>query len=75
MFDQRDQKLRNSENDLFNITIVKNTGFDSEDNPFKLNFDLNEPQPSSNLSFEIKPKIAIIPARKTQFFEVKFNSD
>ena len=75
MFDQRDQKLRNSEDDLFNITIVKNTGFDSEDNPFRLNFDLNEPQPSSNSPFEIEPKIAIIPARETQFFEVKFNSD
>ena len=50
MFDQRDQKLWNPEDDLFNITIVKNIGFDSEDNPFKLNFDLSEPQPSSNLS-------------------------
>ena len=75
MLDQRDQKLRNPEDDLFNITIVKNTEFDFEDNLSRLNFILNEPQPSSDSPFEIEPKIAVIPARETQFFEVKFNFD
>ena len=75
MFDQRDQKSRDPEENLFDISIIKNTGFDSEENPFKLNFDLVEPEPSFNSPFEIEPRNAIIPARETQFFEVKFNSD
>jgi len=75
IFDQRDQKNRSPEENLFNITIGKNTGFDSEENPFKLNFELIEPHPSTNSPFEIVPQRAIIPARETQFFEVKFNSN
>lgn len=74
IFDQRDQKQKEDEN-LFNITIDKNTGFDSEENPYKLNFNLIEPEPSMNSPFEIEPQTVIIPARETQFFEVKFNSD
>ena len=75
IFDQRDQKSRDPEENLFNITIGKNTGFDSEENPFKLNFELIEPPPSLNSPFEIIPQRVIIPARETQFFEVKFNSN
>lgn len=75
IFDQRDQKNRDAEENLFEITIGKNTGFDSEENPFKLNFELIEPHPSTNSPFEIVPQRAIIPARETQFFEVKFNSN
>jgi len=75
MFDQKDEKERDQEADLFNISIGKNTGFDSEENPYKLKFDLNEPEPSENSPFKIDPPVAVIPAREIQVFEVKFNSD
>lgn len=75
IFDQRDQQNRNPDDNLFNITIGKNSGFDSEENPFKLNFELIEPAPSTNSPFEIEPQSVIIPARETQFFEVRFNSN
>ena len=75
LFDERDQKKRREDENLFNITIDKNTGFDSEENPFKLNFNLIEPEPSMTSPFEIEPQTVIIPARETQFFEVKFSPD
>lgn len=74
LYDQKDQNERNKEDDLFKITIDKNTGFDSEENPYKLKFDLIEPEPSVNSPFSIEPQRAVIPARETQFFEVRFNS-
>lgn len=72
MFDQRDQTEKD---ELFNISIIKNIGFDSDENPYKLNFEIIEPEPSHNSPFEIEPRATIIPARETQFFEVKFNSN
>lgn len=75
MFDQKDEKEKDQEADLFNISIGKNTGFDSEENPYKLKFDLNEPEPSEDSPFKIDPPVAVIPAREIQVFEVKFNSD
>lgn len=75
MFDERDQVNKKADEDLFKITIDKNTGFDSEENPFRLKFDLIEPEPSLGSAFQIEPQHVIIPARETQFFEVKFDSD
>jgi len=75
LFDQKEENIaKQQENDLFNISIGKNTGFDSEENPFKLKFDLNEPEPSENSPFEIEPQKVVIPANEIQVFEVKFNS-
>lgn len=74
IFDERDQRSRSAEADMFKISIDKNTGFDSEENPYKLKFDLIEPEPTMDSPFEIEPRTVIIPARETQFFEVKFNS-
>ena len=75
IFDERDQKKRKQDEDLFNISVDKNTGFDSEDNPYKLKFDLVEPEQSYESPFVIKPQQIIIPARETQFFNVFFNSN
>jgi hypothetical protein len=75
MFDERDQAHKKEDQDLFKISIDKNTGFDSEENPFRLKFDLIEPEPSHGSAFQIEPQHVIIPARETQFFEVKFDSD
>lgn len=66
VFDQRD--LDKEEGDIFDIKIVPNSSFDYKDQPFKLEFNRNEPEPSQNSPFIVEPANCIIPSKQTMEF-------
>ena len=41
---------------MFETAIVRNNGFDAQENPFKFNFTAIEPEESKNSAFEVSPK-------------------
>lgn len=64
IFDQLERSKMNREGvDMFNIKIAENHSFDKEESPFKLDFQLNEPEESEDSCFEIVPKQSTVPAR------------
>jgi len=56
--------LANSENDAFQLKIVKNGSFDKKKFPFKFSFTAIEPPESSNSAFEISPKVVTVACQK-----------
>lgn len=62
IFDKKD--LANNDQDLFNLSVIKNMSFDRRDNPFKFNFDVIEPEESRDSAFEISPKSLILNSRE-----------
>lgn len=65
----------NNDQDIFNLSITKNFGFDRRDNPFKFNFEAIESEESKNSAFDIAPKSSIMGPRETQTFRVTFFSN
>ena len=59
---------------MFNLSIIKNQGFDSKEMPFKISLDAIEPQPSYDSAFQIEPAECIVQARKFQEFDVYFDA-
>jgi hypothetical protein len=70
IYDKRDLEAENQ--DVFETTVVKNTGFDANDMPFKFNFTTNEPEESKNSAFEISPKSTVMGPRDIQTFTLIF---
>ena len=73
IYDDRDRV--NSTEDIFDIKIVKNNAFDNKDQPYKLDFNFNEPEDSLGSAYEIEPRECIIPSKEGKEFKIKFNSD
>lgn len=57
------------------MSVLKNQGFDSYENPYKFNFVLNEPEESVNSAFEVVPKSSVMGPREIQTFTVTFFSN
>lgn len=74
LFDERDREQQ-GDSDMFDIKIMKNTAYDSKDMPYKLEFNMIEPDESQNSPYEIEPKECIIPSKAVVEFDVKFSSD
>ena len=62
IFDQQD--LINSENDAFQLKVVKNGSFDKKKFPFKFNFTAIEPEESKTSAFQITPKMITVACQK-----------
>ncbi len=73
IFDSKD--LEQTDNDIFETSIVRNFGFDSNENPYKFNFTAIEPEESKNSAFEVVPKNSILGPREIQTFTVTFFSN
>lgn len=74
MFDMRPKEIE-EEGDMLQVKINPNNGFDAKENPFKLSFNMFEPEESFELPYEVEPKDCIVPSKGSKTFEVKFNSD
>ena len=73
LFDDHDREDMR-EWDMFDISIVKNSTFDSNNMTYKLNFAMIEPPESTESPYEIEPKVCVISSKSTATFTVKFNS-
>lgn len=70
IYDKKD--LESGDQDLFDTTVIRNNGFDSNENPFKFNFSVIEPEESKNSAFEVSPKQTVMGPREIQTFTVIF---
>ena len=52
---------------------MKNTAFDKAENPYKLDFQAIEPEPSTHSAFSIEPRQCQVGARSTATFTVTFD--
>ena len=62
IYDKRD--LEAADQDIFETSVVRNNGFDANENPFKFNFTAIEPEESRNTAFEVSPKQTVMGPRE-----------
>jgi len=73
IYDSKD--LEHGDEDIFSMNVIKNTGLDSNENPFKFNFGAIEHEESKNSAFEVTPKNSALGPREIQTFTVTFFSN
>jgi hypothetical protein len=73
IFDKVD--LEKSENDIFNVAVDFNNGFDRAENPYRFAFELIEPEVSYESIYSIEPKYTVMGPREVQTFTVTFSPD
>ena len=66
-------KQRSTDDELFDVDIVKNFAFDKAENPFKFEFMAIEPEPSKDSAFQIEPLSCTVGPRSTHSFQVTFD--
>lgn len=72
VYDKKD--LESVEQDLFDLKVAKNNGFDAYESPYKFSFNVVEPEESKNSAFEVVPKSTVMGPREIQTFSVTFSS-
>ena len=59
--------------DFFDIDIVKNYSFDKTESPFKVEYNIIEPEPAVDSAFKIEPETALVGSRSSHSFTVTFD--
>lgn len=62
IYDRKD--LETEDQDIFSTSVIKNTGFDSYEFPYKFNFSALEPEESKGSAFEVQPKSTVMGPRE-----------
>lgn len=62
IYDRKD--LESEGQDIFSTSVIKNTGFDSYEFPYKFNFSALEPEESKGSAFEVQPKSTVMGPRE-----------